>query len=67
MLFGVFMNISNNKKEIKTVIEESVVSSKYDGGFIFLEIRNSKDNKSSIERYNIELVDITPIKEEKIY
>ena len=43
------MNISNNKKEIKTVIEESAVSSKYDGGFIFLEIRNSKDNKRSIE------------------
>lgn len=72
LLFTIFLllvciNTSNTKKEIKTVREQNVISAKYEDGVIVVELEDEGESFTSIEKYDISLVTIKAIAEEKSY
>ena len=66
-LLLVSINTNNKNKEVKKVIEQNVISAKYEEGFIVIELESDRENCSTIERYDISLVTIKYIDEEKSY
>ena len=66
-LLLVSINTNNKNKEVKKVIEQNVISAKYEEGFIVIELESDRENCSTIERYDISLVTIKYNDEEKSY
>lgn len=66
-LFLVCIKTVKEKKKIKIVREQNVISAKYEDGFIVIELESDKENCSTIERYDISLGTIKYIDEEKSY
>lgn len=61
----ILINGVETTEEIKTVIEQNVIAAKYEDGFIVVELESDSEKCSTIERYDISLVTIKYIDEEK--
>ena len=57
----------DSKKNIENIVQQNVISAKYDNGFIVFELEDSETNYSNIEKYDIAIVKKKYIKEEKSY